>query len=151
MRLTNFIRVIFFLAASAYSLQASAAGTIYNEDGLAIGGYDPVAYFKLGRAVWGRSDITAKWNNVTWQFDNKAHRDAFTANPEKYAPQYGGFCAYAAAKGSLAPTDANSWAIIDGKLYLNYSPSVQNRWKQNPHSYIDRANRKWPNIETRRE
>jgi len=149
MRLINFSRIATVLLLITCSLQTWAADSIYNQDGLAIGGYDPVAYFTLGRPVWGRSNITHTWKNVTWQFDSEKHRDAFAANPEKYAPQYGGYCAYAAAKGSLAPTDARAWAIVDGKLYLNYSPAIQERWKSNMFGYISRADKKWPALENK--
>jgi len=126
-----------------YTVQVFAQDGIYNQDGLAIGGYDPVAYFTEERPVWGRSDLTHDWQGVTWQFASKKHRDLFIENPEKYAPQYGGYCAYAAAKGSLAPTDARAWKIVNDKLYLNYSPAVQARWKQNMFGYISRADSNW--------
>jgi len=139
-----------FLGMLMISGQAWAADPVYNQDGVAISGYDPVAYFTLGRPVWGNPDITVKLQGATWQFNSDKHRQLFKANPEKYAPQYGGYCAYAAAKGSIAPTDARAWAIVDGKLYLNYSPAIQERWKQNMRGYISRADAKWPRLQNRR-
>ena len=142
------IKILLF-SLLVFSTQALAVDPVYNQDGLAIGGYDPVAYFTRGRAIWGNPDIAHNWQGARWQFDNDKHRELFKANPEKYAPQYGGYCAYAAAKGSIAPTDARAWSIVDGKLYLNYSPTVQDRWKQNMHGYISRADSKWPRIKNR--
>ena len=116
-----------------------ALDPFYNEERIAIRGYDPVAYFTLGRATPGRAEINYQWMDVTWQFADRAHRDAFKATPERYAPQYGGYCAYAVSKGSTAPGDPTAWTIHNEKLYLNYSPAVRKRWRRDMEANIAQA------------
>ncbi|MEO1590775.1 MAG: YHS domain-containing (seleno)protein [Cyanobacteria bacterium J06632_22] len=117
-----------------------------DENGLAIRGTDPVAYFTEGAAVPGRAEFSYRWGNATWQFSSAAHRDQFAANPEQYAPQYGGFCAWAVSQGYTAPIDPNAWRIVDGRLYLNFSPGVQRRWERNIPGNIAQANVNWPSV-----
>lgn len=114
--------------------------------GTAIDGTDPVSYFTEGRPIEGKSDITLEWNGATWRFASTENRDRFAANPDKYAPQYGGYCAWAVSQGYTASTDPEAWAIVDGKLYLNYSKAVQNQWEQNIPENISSANRNWPEV-----
>ncbi|HEX5652295.1 MAG TPA: YHS domain-containing (seleno)protein, partial [Chitinophagaceae bacterium] len=85
-----------------------------------------------------------KWKQANWYFSSKAHLDSFSNNPEKFAPQYGGFCAFACSNGRKAPTDPNAWAIIDGKLYLNKSLEIQEKWNQNQKERIEQADKNWP-------
>jgi YHS domain-containing protein len=91
---------------------------------LAIKGYDTVAYFKLGKAVKGSESFTFRWHDMTWQFSSQEHRDLFAAEPERYAPQYDGYCAWAMTESRLAITDPEVWKIVDGKLYLNCSQAA---------------------------
>ncbi|MCP5482653.1 MAG: YHS domain protein [Spirochaetales bacterium] len=112
--------------------------------GVAIDGYDPVAYFTMGRPVQGRSEFSLDWNGASWRFANSEHREMFRANPERYAPQYGGYCAFAVAHGQTAGIDPNAWAIVDGKLYLNYDADIQRQWVANQAEFIRLANQKWP-------
>ena len=114
-----------------------------DEQGLAIRGTDPVAYFTEGRPVPGQPDFTYTWNDVNWQFSSAENRDQFAANPEQYAPQYGGFCALAVSQGKLATTDPEAWKIVDGKLYLNYSREKHNIWEQDIAGNIQKANENW--------
>jgi YHS domain-containing protein len=114
--------------------------------GIAVGGYDPVAYFTEHKPVQGKADITYSWKGATWRFANAQNRDAFKAAPEKYAPQYGGYCAYAVAKGGTAKGDPNAWRIVDGKLYLNLSTNVQKLWEKDIPGYIKAAEKNWPNV-----
>lgn len=114
--------------------------------GAAADGYDVVAYHTEGKAIEGNSDISHKWKNVTWRFSSAANRDMFVANPAKYAPEYGGYCAYAVAQGSTASIDPEAWTIVGGKLYLNYSKSVQQRWEKDIPGYISSADQKWPDV-----
>ncbi len=114
--------------------------------GVAVGGYDPVAYFTDHKPVPGKADITYSWKGATWQFASARNRDAFKASPAKYAPQYGGYCAYAVAQGATAKGDPKSWTVVDGKLYLNLSPSVQKLWKKNIPGYIKAADKNWPGV-----
>ncbi len=113
---------------------------------VAIQGYDPVAYFEDSAAVPGKKDITHEWNGAVWQFASTAHRDLFAADPEKYAPQYGGYCAYAASKGKIANGDAEAWTVWEGKLYLNYSKKVRERWSTDIPGNVAKADTNWPRL-----
>lgn len=132
---------------SASGAPARAAGTVFvGERDLAIHGYDPVAYFSEGRPVEGSADFTFEWMGANWRFANAANRDAFAAEPEKYAPQYGGYCAWAVSQGYTARIDPDAWRIVEGKLYLNYSRSVQRRWERDIPGHIAKAESNWPGI-----
>jgi YHS domain-containing protein len=111
--------------------------------GLALHGYDVVSYFEKKPAT-GSPEITATHAGLTFRFVSDAHRKAFAANPEKYLPQYGGYCAYGVAKGHKAPTTPTSYAIHNGKLYLNYNDEVAKMWLQDPEGLINEADEKWP-------
>lgn len=119
---------------------------VYAEKGVAVDGTDVVAYFTESRPVKGDPSITHNWNGTTWQFASAANRDAFAADPERYAPQYGGYCAYAVSEGYTASTTPEAWRIVDGKLYLNYSRRIQRRWERNIPGRIKDANANWPNV-----
>lgn len=137
------------LAASLFALPvlAEAVAPVYSTFlGGAIGGYDPVAYFSEGRPVEGKRAFSLKWKGATWYFSSAKHRDMFQANPEKYAPQYGGYCAYAVSQGYTASIDPEAWSIVDGKLYLNYSQSVKKLWEKDVPGHIKQANKNWPKI-----
>jgi len=126
---------------------AGAAEAIYsNWLGRAIGGYDPVAYFTDARAVEGKSAFTAKWMGANWRFTSAANRDLFVAAPDKYAPKYGGYCAYAVAQNSTAKIDPRAWTIVNGKLYLNYSLDIQKTWSADRDAYIADADKNWPGV-----
>ena len=112
----------------------------------ATGGYDPVAYFTEGKPVAGKSDFTHQWKGVTWRFTNAKNRDLFKTKPEAYAPQYGGYCAWAVSQGYTAKGDPNYWKIVDGKLYLNYDASVQRNWEKDIPGHVSNANRNWPKV-----
>jgi YHS domain-containing protein len=112
----------------------------------AIKGYDPVAYFTEGKPVKGKRAHSYEWMGATWYFAHADHQAAFAKEPEKYAPQYGGYCAYAVSMGTVAGIDPQAWAIVDGKLYLNLSPHVQQLWKQDISGHIAHADANWPKI-----
>ncbi|MDR9827289.1 YHS domain-containing (seleno)protein [Vibrio sp. FNV 38] len=114
--------------------------------GKAIKGYDPVAYFTQGKPVKGRSDFQFEWNGADWSFSSQQNLDAFISNPEQYAPQYGGYCAWAVSKGYTAKIDPSAWSVVDGKLYLNYSKSVQSTWQQDIAGNIAKADINWPSL-----
>ena len=130
----------------AWSLSAAAEGRVFTRDGLAIGGTDPVAYFTQGEPVEGSPEHQLEWRNATWHFASAEHRQRFEANPEAYAPQYGGWCAWAAARGEAASTVPEAWKIVDDKLYLNYSRWIQWRWERDIPGYIEAADEHWPDI-----
>ena len=113
---------------------------------VAVGGYDPVSYFSGTGPVKGSSDLKLDYNGAEWHFANEANRDAFRQNPERYAPQYGGYCAWAVAQGKTAKGDPRNWKIVNGKLYLNYNSDIQTRWEQNIPGFIEAGNRNWPRV-----
>jgi YHS domain-containing protein len=129
-----------FLMSVIILAQKSA---VFNPAEGAIHGYDPVAYFKESKAVKGDKQYAYAWNSAAWYFSNQQNLDAFKANPEKFAPQYGGYCAYGLADGHKAPTDPQAWLIADGKLYLNYNKDVQQIWKKKQAEYIRTADKNW--------
>lgn len=112
----------------------------------AIKGYDPVAYFTKGEPVKGGKAFTVEWRGANWLFANEANKELFEANPEKYAPQYGGYCAYAVSQGATASIDPEAWTIHEGKLYLNYSKAVQRDWLEDREGYIRLADEAWPKL-----
>ena len=124
----------------------AATPEIYTENGIAIDGTDAVAYFTVGRPVAGSSAHTVEWKGATWHFSSQANRNAFAAYPNAYAPQYGGYCAWAVAEGYTASTVPDAWKIHDGRLYLNFSRRVQRRWKRDIPGNILRANANWPGV-----
>ncbi|WP_228016229.1 YHS domain-containing (seleno)protein [Leptolyngbya ectocarpi] len=117
-----------------------------DDNGLAIRGTDPVAYFTQGGPVTGTPEFVYTWRNATWQFASAENRDLFVANPEQYAPQYGGFCAWAVSQGYTASIDPNAWKIVDGRLYLNYNRGVQRQWERDIPDNISKANANWPGV-----
>jgi YHS domain-containing protein len=113
---------------------------------LAVGGYDAVAYFKAGRPVAGSDQFSTEHKGATWRFSSKENLDAFRTNPAAYAPQYGGYCAWAVALGYTAPGDPEVWKIVNGKLYLNYDRSVQAKWEKDIPGFIAKGDRNWPGV-----
>lgn len=125
---------------------ARAAGRVdlnTAEDGLMMRGYDPVAYFTDGAATPGSPDITVTHDGATYRFASAANRDAFLADPAKYVPAYGGFCAFGTAMGRKFDGDPEVWKVVEGKLYLNINPKVQSRWEANPDGFITAADHNW--------
>ena len=114
--------------------------------GVAVGGYDPVAYFTSGKPIHGSKGITLAHKGATWRFASEANRDAFKADPAKYAPQFGGYCAWAVSQGYTAKGDPEAWKIVSGKLYLNYNRSVRRSWAKNAAKLIRKGNANWPKL-----
>jgi len=110
---------------------------------VAIKGYDTVAYFKAGAALKGNESFTFSWHGMTWCFLSKENRDLFAAGPEKYAPQYDGYCAWAMTESRKAITDPEVWKIVDGKLYLNCSKSAYEKWSRDIPGNIKKADANW--------
>ena len=133
-------------ALVALGAGAQAGPVNASSGGVAIEGYDPVAYFKAGKPVRGSSEFTATYDGATWRFASAANRDAFAAKPSAFAPQFGGYCAWAVSQGYTAKIDPDAWKIVEGKLYLNYSKSVQGRWAQDIPGNIKKGNANWPGI-----
>jgi hypothetical protein len=112
--------------------------------GLGAKGYDVVAYFTEGQPVQGRAELTHDHGGVTWRFASARHRDLFAAEPAKYAPQYGGFCAWGVAQGRLFDVDpVTGWRIVDGKLFLNFNADIQATWEKDIFGFITKADANW--------
>jgi YHS domain-containing protein len=112
-------------------------------DNLAIRGYDPVAYFEAGKAITGSGAFTFQWHNKTWFFSTRTNRDLFATSPEKYAPQYDGYCAWAMTESRKADSDPEVWKIFDGRLYLNCSRTAYEKWARDIPGNIQKADRNW--------
>ncbi len=119
---------------------------IYSTKAGAIKGYDPVAYFKQDQPVKGSEDYSYEWMEATWYFSSKENLDAFKESPEAYAPQYGGYCAYAISQGYTARIEPEAWKIVDGKLYLNYNQQIKKKWEANETEFIESADKNWPGV-----
>ncbi len=134
-----------FLALPAFCAQADEVSN-YVADGYAIGGTDPVTYFTDGEPNQGKDQFTTEYQGVKWRFVSAANRDAFLANPEKYAPAYGGFCATGMSFGQKIPIDPTYWRIVNGKLYLNNSSAAQRVFLQDVPGTISRADGHWAEV-----
>jgi YHS domain-containing protein len=119
---------------------------IYTASSVAITGYDPVAYFTENKPVKGNPKYSFEWKGSSWLFSSEQNRDSFSLNPEKYAPQYGGYCAYGCSRGKKVATDPDAWTIVDGKLYLNKSPQVKELWLKEQKQRIEMADKNWSAI-----
>lgn len=124
------------------------ATEIYSPSSQALKGYDPVSYFMEGRPVKGSESFTYKWKDANWYFSSQQNLDTFKKSPEKFAPQYGGFCAYGCSNGRKVSTDPNAWSIVDGKLYLNHNLEVKEKWVKDQTARIDQADKNWPIVRT---
>tara|TARA_R110000850_G_scaffold229171_2_gene354085 strand:+ start:13663 stop:14133 length:471 start_codon:yes stop_codon:yes gene_type:complete len=131
--------------AIAFAPAASAEPAIYTGrfSSTALQGYDPVAYFRNASPEKGDRNLSADYEGATFLFSSAANRDAFLADPDAYAPQYGGYCAWAMAEGKHAKGDARHWKIVDGKLYLNYNSNIQDKWNADIPGFISRADTEW--------
>lgn len=136
------------LALAGHQAQAQKSETFSTKEG-AIHGYDPVAYFRQGKAVKGDTAISYQWREAKWYFSSRQNLDSFAASPERYAPQYGGYCAYGMAGRHKAPTEPEAFLILNDKLYLNYNKNVQSLWKQKPLEYIQIADTNWQAIKNK--
>ena len=127
---------------------ASSAATppVYAERGIAIDGTDPLSYFEEGAPSEGSDAFTVVWKGATWRFTSAKRRDQFASDPQAYAPQYGGYCAWAVSNGYTASTVPDAWKIVDGKLYLNYSRRIQRRWERDIPGRIAAADANWPGV-----
>ena len=143
MKKTILLTILFVVSATSLFAQKSE---VFKPSDQAIRGYDPVAYFTAGKPVKGDQKLVLHWKDADWHFASKENLNSFAKNPEKYAPAYGGYCAYGMSEGHKAPTDPDAWTIVDGKLYLNYSVDVRTKWRENENERIDKANKNWPQL-----
>jgi YHS domain-containing protein len=138
--------LILTMMATAGLAARPRAEAINLQGGAAIQGFDPVAYFTRSAPTRGNPAITASWRGAEWRFASEANRAAFLAEPERYAPAFGGFCAYAVSEGYTASIDPRAWRIEGGRLYLNYSARIQRSWEQDIPGRIARADANWPRL-----
>jgi YHS domain-containing protein len=147
MKRINWTRRALFAAVTLTLFMGSAmAGSIINRanEGPAIEGYDTVAYHTKGQPQKGDAKYSTEWNGAKWQFATEENLQAFKVDPERYAPQYGGYCSYAMARNSFADGDPNRWKVVDGKLYLNANFFAQKLWERDIPEKIKSANTNWP-------
>jgi YHS domain-containing protein len=146
-KMKNLLFGIFLFVPSMLWAQRSL---IFTTGQGAIRGYDPVAYFTEAREVMGKKEIVFEYLGTQWHFASEENRNLFKQNPEKYTPQFGGYCAYGMSRGYKAETQPNAWTIVDGKLYLNYNVDVREKWSQDTANYIKKAEANWPTVQTDR-
>lgn len=132
------------LAAPAHAAKDPVYTGLFST--VAVSGYDPVAYFREGKPVEGSSAFEAEHEGYTYRFSNQANLDDFNADPAAFAPQYGGYCAWAVSQGYTASADPDNWTIVDGKLYLNYNDDVQSTWETDIPGFIEKADGNWPKV-----
>lgn len=159
--LTRLVVLSAVLAASSHALAAAAepintfgsGGSFFSDPprtDTAIKGYDTVAYFKENKPVKGKDDFVYTWKGAKWKFSTKENLEAFKADPEKFAPQYGGYCAYGIAKGNAVKIEPDQFTIIEDngvkKLYLNYDEDISKKWKKDPKAYIEEADKKFAEV-----
>ncbi|MGQ0532670.1 MAG: YHS domain-containing (seleno)protein [Caulobacteraceae bacterium] len=141
------VGVLTFAAAPAQANEAPVYTGLLSR--VAVGGYDPVAYFTDGRPARGAAQHRITHLGYEYRFASAEHLAAFRANPSRYLPQYGGYCAWAMSQGYTAAGNPNNWRIVDGKLYLNYNDEIQTRWEGDIPGHIRRANGNWPGVLSR--
>jgi YHS domain-containing protein len=135
------------MIASLTFASVTMAGEFNEVDGVAIRGYDPVSYVVEQKAERGRAEFAGAYKGSTFHFKSAAHRDLFLASPEKYAPQYGGYCAFGVSRGYKAGISPDAFSVIDGKLYLNYNADVKATWSKDAPGYIGKADAQWSAVE----
>ena len=113
---------------------------------LALQGYDTVAYFTVGAPTKGSAEFSTTFEGAEFRFASEDNLNLFLGDPAKYAPQYGGYCAWAVAQGKTAKGDARRWAVVDGKLFLNYNRGIQKKWDKDRAGFITSADQNWPTV-----
>lgn len=120
-----------------------------DDSGIAIHGFDPVSYFTEGEPTLGSPAYSYTWEGAEWHFASEANRDLFAQDPDRYAPEYGGYCAFAVSRGGTADIDPDAWSIVDDRLFLNLSPFVQRRFELRLDHNIEQADENWPSVRSR--
>jgi YHS domain-containing protein len=146
--------VILIMLALAFSCACTKRGPVtpvnVTAEGVAIKGYDPVAYFIDKKPIKGVPEFEYIWHGAKWRFSSAAHLEMFRQSPDRYAPRYGGYCAYAVSQGKVADIDPDSWTVFDDRLYLNLNPDVKKLWEKDMRKYIRQADENWPEISGRK-
>ncbi len=143
------MKKVFIIVVAVFCITFAATAQkseVFITKGNAIKGYDPVAFFTESKAVKGSKVYAYKWKEATWLFSTKDNLNAFKENPEKYAPQYGGYCAYGTAENHKAPTETDTWTITNDKLYFNYNADVKKEWTKQQDALIKKADKNWISI-----
>ena len=142
-----------FLKSSILAVSLIASGVTWagvdtetDENGVILAGHDAVAYFTQGKPVLGNANFTAVHNDAIYRFSSEENRDIFVSNPDKYAPAYGGFCAYGATFGKKFEINGKAFEIVDGVLYVNKDENVYKAWAKSIPTHIDEADQEWPKI-----
>lgn len=138
-----FVFIVLFSAGGASAKDPFYTGRFSN---LAVDGYDTVAYFTEGKPVKGDKSFSTEYKGAEWRFASADNLAAFKAAPEQYAPQYGGYCAWAVSQNYTARGNPENWTIVDGKLYLNYNDEIQERWEMDIPGFIAAADKHWPSV-----
>ncbi|MGQ0543619.1 MAG: YHS domain-containing (seleno)protein [Blastocatellia bacterium] len=150
----KFLFFMLFIGIAAAIGACGKAGTTLSlnadSSGNALRGYDAVAYFAVENAVKGDAKYAYAWNGAKWLFSNEENMKRFQQNPEAYAPQYGGYCSFAVSEGYTADGDPEAWKVVDGKLYLNYSPNVKEMWEKNEAERIDKGTKNWQEFKSKK-
>lgn len=133
----------------AVSAQAGEKTNVAGSSGIAVNGYDPVAFFTDKKPVHGDPGISAKHEGATYLFASEEHKKTFTGNPGKYAPQFGGYCAYGISVGAVFPVDVSTWQVRNGKLYLNLSPQILEAFNKDFDGAVAKAEKNWPAVLTK--
>ena len=137
------------ISAAAIFLAACAGGTgdfkkvNTTAENVAIKGFDPVAFFSVEKAIEGNPQYSFLWNGAKWYFSSAENMEKFKANPENFAPQFGGYCSWAVSQGYTADGDPNAWKVVDGKLYLNYNQQVKEKWEAEQPKLIEAGKKNW--------
>lgn len=145
------MKKILTLALFFFTTLSYAQDHYFNKDGIAINGYDPVAFFSEDAAVRGSDKYIHEWNGVTWHFKSAENRDSFKLNPEKYAPQFGGYCAYGVSEDHKSPTEPEAFTIVNDKLYLNYNMNVRKMWRKDTGSRIATGEKNWATLKDKKD
>ena len=149
------MRFTILSTVGVFALATLSAGTAFARSAevytgtfssLAVGGYDAVAYFKAGKPVEGKTEFATEYKGATWRFASKDDLDTFKANPIAYAPQFGGYCAWAVSQNYTASGDPLVWKVVNGKLYLNYDRDVQTKWEKDIPDLIAKGEKNWPGV-----
>jgi YHS domain-containing protein len=138
--------LLFILSAVSCARTTAVTPVNTTTEGVAIKGYDPVAYFPQNKPAQGSAEFEYSWNGAKWRFANAEHRDLFRADPERYAPRYGGYCAYAVNQGKTADIDPEPWTVFERRLYLNLNKEVRGLWEKDIREYIRKADENWPRM-----
>jgi YHS domain-containing protein len=141
------IVAVFFAACSS---SEPAVGVNTGSDGVALRGFDAVAYFAVDNAVKGNAKYEYAWNGAKWLFSSEENMKKFQANPEAYAPQFGGYCSFAVSEGYTADGDPEAWKVVDGKLYLNYNKEVREKWEKDQGARIEKGTANWKAFKTKK-